>query len=57
MNLLTSLVVFPRQISGLGAATVPLVPPTLGDTGEYVCRAVNEIGEDISSIAVNVMGQ
>ena len=45
------------QVSGEGSATIPLVPPRLEDTGEYTCRAENEIGEDVSVITVNVMGQ
>ena len=45
------------QVSGEGAAVVALVPPRLEDTGVYTCRAVNEIGVDVSVITVNVMGQ
>ena len=45
------------QVSGEGSAVVALVPPRLEDTGEYTCRAENEIGEDVSTITVNIMGQ
>ena len=41
----------------MGSAEVPLVPPRLEDSGQYTCRAENEIGEDVSVITVNVMGQ
>ena len=45
------------SFGNIAAAVVALVPPRLEDTGEYTCRAVNEIGVDVSVITVNVMGQ
>ena len=45
------------QTVGQGSAVVVLSPPMVEDTGLYMCRAVNEIGEDLSNLIVSVMGQ
>ena len=45
------------QTVGQGSAVVVLSPPMVEDTGLYMCRAVNEIGEDLSNLTIRVMGQ
>ena len=43
------------QVTGLGEATVSLVPPELEDAGEYLCVAENEIGTAVRQLDIIVM--
>ena len=36
---------------------LPLLPPQLEDSGEYVCIAVNEVGVAVRRFNINVMGE